>query len=419
MDLYFNKIASILKDNIGLDFNTIGKTSIEKILIQRMMSCKIDSIDDYYQHLINNRTELNELLEFAVIPETWFFRDIRPFNIIKKHIQTALLKNRNKCFNILSIPCSTGEEPYSVAMHLIDNGLPGTSFNIDAVDISQRALQFAQQAQYGKNSFRGNNYQEYKGKYFTNKGNYYQLDEKISDKVSFNKLNILQDDSALKNKYDFILCRNLLIYFDVKTKEVAFKNLSSLMKNTGLLFIGHSEFGAVPKEIFKNLGSSISFALTKKENPDYTEETDQNSAPNSLRKNNVNEKTKPVKKVSFSSLIQERPQEPSIIDDKAKCLLDDANSLANSGQYDKAEQLCQKYIDVYGENETAYYLLGTIASGKQQVDIAESMLRKAIFLNPKHYEALIHLSLLLQQKGDVENAELVKKRADKALNTKQ
>ena len=419
MDLYFNKIASILKENIGLDFNTIGKTSIEKILTQRMMSCQIDSIDEYYQHLINNRTELNELLEFAVIPETWFFRDTRPFGIIKKHIQSELLKDKNQCFNILSIPCSTGEEPYSIAMYLFDNGLPDSSFNIDAVDISHRALEFAQQAQYGSNSFRGSDYHDYKDKHFTNNGRYFLLDKKISNKVTFKKLNILQGDPTLSNKYDFILCRNLLIYFDLKTKETAFKNLSNLMKNTSLLFIGHSEFGAVPKNIFMNLGSKLAFALCKKDNPNFKQELDTKVKTESIPKKNFYSQNASVKKASFSSLIQETPKDEKIDDKTNKALLEEATSLANSGHYNNAKELCEEHLDTYGENEAAYYLLGTIASGTQKSDIAESMFRKAIFLNPKHYEALIHLSLLLQERGDHKNAELIKKRADKALDDKQ
>ena len=145
MDLYHTKIAKILRDKIGLDCNTVGESTVEKILMQRMMSCKIDSIENYYQYLISNQGELNELLECAVIPETWFFRDIKPFQLIYDHIQQELLKNKFTCVNILSIPCSTGEEPYSIAMYLLDKDVPITAFNIEAVDISQRSLEYAKQ----------------------------------------------------------------------------------------------------------------------------------------------------------------------------------------------------------------------------------------------------------------------------------
>ena len=419
MDFHHKKIAEILRDKIGLDCSTIGESTVEKILMQRMMSCKIDTVEDYYQYLISHSEELNELLEFAVIPETWFFRDIKPFQIIHDHLRKELLKDKLASANILSIPCSTGEEPYSIAMYLLDKGLPITSFNIDAVDISHRALEFAKQGTYGKNSFRSNNYHDYQSKYFTQKDTYYQIEESIKNKIDFNRLNILQGDYLLQNKYDFILCRNLLIYFDASTKERAFKNLSLFLKNTGLLFIGHSEFGSVPKELFHNLGSSLSFALTKHNNPEHKRTTDKvNQTLKSTTKPSFNEKAKP-KKVSFETYIQPSKATPIVpAKDKSKEMISQAKDLANSAQYGEAEVLCRRLIDEHGDNSEAFYILGLIASSQEQVALAESLFRKALFLEPKHYESLVHLSLLLQEKGDLQNAELFKKRADRAALTR-
>jgi len=422
MELYQKKIAEILREKIGLDCNTIGKSTVEKILMQRMMSCKIDSVENYYTYLISHQDELNELLEFAVIPETWFFRDIKPFQIIYEYIQKSLLKDKHACVNILSIPCSTGEEPYSIAMYLLDKGLPITSFNIDAVDISQRALDYAKQGIYGGNSFRSNNFHEFQTKYFTQKDNYYQIDEKIYNKINFNRLNILQSDCALHNKYDFILCRNLLIYFDTATKEQAFKNLSLFLKKTGLLFIGHSEFGAVPKQLFDNLGSNLSFALSKPNNPDYQKNIDKAQITHQAIESPLLKQHIKTKKTSFETYIQ--PQNSSTkksITTNPADLITQAKQLADVAQYAEAEIICRRLIDEHGEKVEAYYLLGLIASSQKQASLAESLFRKTLFLEPKHYESLIHLSLLLQEKGDMQNAELFKRRADRAApnNTKQ
>jgi len=415
MDFYHKKIAEILRDKIGLDCNTIGKSTVEKILMQRMMSCKIETVDDYYQYLISHQEELTELLEFSVIPETWFFRDIKPFQIIYEQINKELLTGKLSSVNILSIPCSTGEEPYSIAMFLLDKGLPITSFNIDAVDISHRALELAKQGSYGENSFRSNNYHDYQKKYFTKKDNFYQIKEDINIKINFNHLNILQGDYKLHGKYDFILCRNLLIYFDATTKQRAFKNLSMFLKDTGLLFIGHSEFGSVPKDAFQNLGSKLSFALAKHNNPKHKKNI---KKPNDFLEqkaiNPLKDKIK-TKKVSFEAYIQpskdaaERPEIDNSID-----MISQARKLANSAQYGEAEILCKRFIDQHGDNAEAFYILGLIASSQKKASVAEPLFRKALFLEPKHYESLVHLSLLLQEKGDIQNAELFKQRADRA-----
>ena len=91
--------------------------------------------------------------------------------------------------------------------------------------------------------------------------------------------------------------------------------------------------------------------------------------------------------------------------------------LANSAEYKEAEFLCHQYIDSHGESSESLFLLGLIASSQKNSSIAESLFRKSLFLEPKHYESLAHLSLLLQENGDLKNAELFKKRADRALIT--
>lgn len=408
---HYDRIIQLLKNGIGLDASTIGERTVEKILTQRMMICKIDSIDDYYQLLCRDPNEVNELLEFAVIPETWFFRDSRPFEVMFRQMQSELLKNRQRQFNILSIPCSTGEEPFSIAMHLIDNGLPEQSFNIDAVDISQRALDYAAQATYGKNSFRGNGYQPYQHKYFHQQGELFKLDETIQNKVNFSRLNILHGDEHRWQKYDFILCRNLLIYFDLPTKYTAFSNLAKLLKKTGLLFIGHSEFGAVPKDIFKNMGSEYAFALCLHEHPDTVVKPEQ-TAP--VKKPVL----KTVQRANFEHHIRAvENAADKLQDNETEQLLQQAERLANSAQYAQAEHICQQLISRDASQVKAFYLLGLIASGKQDIPVAESMFRKTIFLDPRHYEALSHLSLLLEKKGDHKNAELFRQRASRTQST--
>lgn len=404
---HYDKIIQMLKKGIGLDASTIGERTVEKILTQRMTICKIDSVDEYYQLLCRDPDEVNELLEFAVIPETWFFRDTRPFDVMFRQMQNGLLNNHQHQYNILSIPCATGEEPFSLAMHLIDNGLPEQCFNIDAVDISSRALDYAAQGTYGKNSFRGNGYQAYQHKYFHQQGELFKLDEAIHKKVNFSRLNILHGDESRHGKYDFILCRNLLIYFDVPTKHTAFVNLAKLLNKAGLLFIGHSEFGAVPKDIFKNIGREHAFALCQHSHPDFAVEAEQKKP---VRKPVL----KSVQRANFEHHIRPTEEINDHTQDKdTDKLLLQAERLANSAHYAQAEQICQQLISKDAGQAKAFYLLGLIASDKQDTEVAESMFRKTIFLEPRHYEALSHLSLLLEKKGDRKNAELFRQRASR------
>ncbi len=411
MDVSLNKIKLIVKDKIGLDSKSIGDATLDKIIQQRMHQCKVDNYSAYYTLLSNSSSELNELLELAVIPETWFFRDIRPFEFIYKKIKKQLIKAPSLSFRILSIPCSSGEEPYSLAMYLLDKGLPKSSFKIDAVDISKRSLQRAAQGIYGNNSFRGKHYHSYQAKHFDKQQNFYHIKPNIQEIIKFYTLNILHDKTQLQYDFDFILCRNLLIYFDMKTKLTAFKQLSNFMKNDAYLFIGHSEFGAVPSDIFQNTGFEQSFALIKHSHPDF--KNTQSSKNFSI---NSQVKLKAIKKKSnFESLIHKPKTSNSDEPTQNDNILVQVRELANIADFNKAEAICKAYIKDKGEDAEALFLLGLIASSQKQTSLAESLFRKGLFLEPKHYECLVHLSLLLKQNGDTKNAKLFEKRADKAL----
>ena len=114
-------------------------------------------VNAYYHEVLHSGPELNKLIEEVIIPETWFFRDSKPFQSLdtlvkKKYIKTIA---SGKKLRILSAPCSTGEEAYSIAMVMINNGLTSNQFHIDAIDISNRNIEIASIGIYGLNSFRG------------------------------------------------------------------------------------------------------------------------------------------------------------------------------------------------------------------------------------------------------------------------
>ena len=267
MESSLNKIKSILKKEIGLDASTIGQATIDKILNERMRSCKITELDDYYIHLNNNNQELHLLLETSVIPETWLFRDDKPFKIILDKISRQLVSHPEKLCSILCIPCSTGEEPYSIAIDLTDNGIPKSSFEIQAVDISHNSIAIAKQAVYGSNSFRSEKSKQHIEKYFTPVKSEYRLHDNVKSLVNFNQVNIIDRKTLpFVEKFNFILCRNLLIYFDTSTKATAYNNLHSLLSDDGILFIGHSEFGSVPDDIFVTKKIDSVYCLIKKSN---------------------------------------------------------------------------------------------------------------------------------------------------------
>ena len=424
MESTLNKIKGILKKEIGLDASTIGAATIDKIINERLRSCQIQSLDEYYAYLTKTPTELNLLLETAVIPETWFFRDDKPFKLILNKISRQLVHEPNKRSKILCIPCSTGEEPYSISIYLHDNGIPDTAYDIHAVDISMNSISIARRANYTRNSFRGDTAKLYCDKYFTKNGSTYDLNNDIKTSVTFNQLNILDAIFSPEHQYDFILCRNLLIYFDLPTKERAYKNLHRFLNHDGKLFIGHSEFGSVPRDIFNIVKYDSVFCLIKDLNP----------APKDIQNpviSNTLKKAKPAVKMAFSDIskynINDKTKTPSNAAQKINKkpeknsgdkLIKQARALADSGKFSAAESLCLEYIDEHNDHEETFFLLGLISEASNNSDQAEKFFKKALYMNPKHYETLIHLSFILQSHGDIDGSKRLKERAERASEDK-
>src|SRR5262245_4715380 len=145
------EIERALRERVGLDPASIGSSVIQRSVRLRMKSRSIKKIEDYSRLLLSSSTEWNALTESVVVAETWFFRDVEPFNALVRLALEWLPSHPGRRVRLLSLPCSSGEEPYSLAMALLDAGVSPERLEIDAVDISARALSRARSGIYGKN----------------------------------------------------------------------------------------------------------------------------------------------------------------------------------------------------------------------------------------------------------------------------
>ena len=149
-------IENLLRRTMGLDAASIGSSLISQTVRLRMQNHGLTKLQDYNKFLQETPAELSALVEAVVVKETWFFRDKEPFTALVQLVLNEWLPGHPVgLLRLLSVPCSTGEEPYSMAMALLDAGLPAERFQIEAVDISSHALESARRAVYRKNSFRG------------------------------------------------------------------------------------------------------------------------------------------------------------------------------------------------------------------------------------------------------------------------
>ncbi|MBK1988792.1 methyltransferase domain-containing protein [Sphaerospermopsis aphanizomenoides BCCUSP55] len=411
--MIWSKIEKLLCRQVGFDAKIIGIRKIVKAVETRCLICGVN-VDNYLQILQKSKQELDELVELLVVPETWFFRDHQIYTAINKYLRYQRLhKSSYGKIRLLSVPCSTGEEPYSLAMTLLDLGLLPNQFHIDGVDISQQALSKAKKAIYSRNSFRSNDL-KFQKRYFISTEQGYQLSENVKKTVTFTQANLL-DANLLSNRinYDIIFCRNVLIYFDIPAREKALKNLHRLLKNQGLLLVGASETGELANlglEIIRLHGVFV--GQKQRENPAT------NKNPKNPPANSSEYVISPPQVLGDSYQIHQ-PQTPTIpekgriiqqLPTIQKSQLDSIRNLADQGKLKAAISQCQNYIYQNSTSAEAYLLLGEIYQAQGVELAAEECFQKAVYLDPKNSQALIHLALLKEQQGDREKANILRQR---------
>ena len=406
---------NLLKQAMGLDATSIGSSAIEHAVQVRMSDCRLNDKIAYMELVRASATELQSLIEVVVVPETWFFRDREAFaTLARMAFEEWQRANAEGVMRLLSLPCSSGEEPYSMAMALLDAGFPASRFQIDAVDISARVLTHAKRAVYGKNSFRGDNL-DFRNRFFEATPHGHRLSDAVRQQVHFHQANLLSPNFLPGTEiYDMIFCRNLLIYFDRATQDNAVHVLQRLLKAKGVLFVGPSETGLMLSHDFVSAKVPLAFAFRKIDAA--TRAAARASVPltsvpkiqPALRPASTHQpaepKTSPQKHISKFVATS---QAPAI---KLDTGMAEASMLADQGRLVEAAKSCEEHIRRQGPSPQAFYLLGLICDTSGNLPEAAAHYRKALYLNPNHLESLAHLAFLLEKQGDIKGAKMLRNR---------
>ncbi len=255
-----NAIECLLQGRIGMDPASVGWRGIENAVRNRMVELGLQDISRYRGLLQNSKEEWDAFVEDVIVPETWFFRDREPYHYLRRF--AGDWPERRGPVRILSLPCASGEEPYSIAMTFLDAGFAPDRFRIDAIDISRRALQKAVAGVYGRNSFRGSDLL-FRNRYFKTMADAYRLNPEVRNAVRFAYGNLLESRTSIK-AYDIIFCRNLLIYFSRDARKKAICILDEFLKPDGLIFTGHAEAGVMLSSAFESIQPFRAFVHKKR-----------------------------------------------------------------------------------------------------------------------------------------------------------
>jgi chemotaxis protein methyltransferase WspC len=406
------RFFDFLKERIGLDVTSVGPAIIERAVRQRSTASKALTADEYWHTLLGSQDEQQALIEAVIVPETWFFRYPESFATLAK-LATKRLNDINnmRALRILSLPCSTGEEPYSIAMALLDAGLQPHQFKVEGMDVSPLSVEKARRALYGKNSFRGQDI-AFRDRHFTAEGEEgYRLSGRVLEQVRLQVGNLL-DPTLLANElpYDFVFCRNLLIYFDQPTQQQVFEVLKRLTHVDGVLFIGPAEGSLLGRLGMRSIGIPQSFAFSRQSAPEPAPIATFVPTPLPVHQPVRSVTPPPVRSRPFAP-VAPLPVVTKVANPDTAALLANIAALANEGKSAEARAACDSYLRSHEPVAQVFYWLGLLSDVAGRVLEAQGFYRKALYLDPQHPDALMHLAALLQSLGDTAGARRLQDRA--------
>lgn len=404
------RFFTFLKERIGLDVASVGEAIIDRAVRQRSLAIKSLTTEAYWQHLQSSHDEQQALIEAVIVPETWFFRYPESFATLARLAKARLDDIKQmRALRILSLPCSTGEEPYSIAMALLDAGFAPHQFKVQGMDVSPLSVERAKRGVYGKNSFRGADI-DFRDRHFTEQPDGYRIDDRVREQVRLQVGNLL-DPALLANEptYDFVFCRNLLIYFDQPTQKQVFDVLKSLTHVDGVLLIGPAEGSLLGRHGMRSIGVPQSFAFSRHVEPVKPEPV---FAPMPMPAPLPQRSAAPIppKPRPFSTVsAQVVPIKAAQTD--ASDLLSRIATLANEGKSAEARAACEQYLSNHPPAAQVFYWLGLLSDVAGSALEAQGFYRKALYLEPQHPQALMHLATLLESQGDSAGARRLQARA--------
>src|SRR5690625_1857064 len=236
MDQDYNGFISRIKKLIGIDLSLYKEAQMKRRITSLRDKRGFKSFVLYYQALKQDDTLLNEFIDRLTINVSEFYRNPKRWEVLQEKVIQHLIKDKIN-LTIWSAACSTGEEPYSLAIMLKEN-FPEIRANILATDIDEKALDKAKQGIYKEQSLKDLP-EIYKNKYFVQKNGLCYLDNHIKKMINFKKHNLLAD--RYPQNVDLIICRNVLIYFTDEAKQKIYTDFSNSLSQNGILFVGSTE----------------------------------------------------------------------------------------------------------------------------------------------------------------------------------
>jgi chemotaxis protein methyltransferase WspC len=427
-------VAKLLKERIGLAPESLGASVLPRVVAARMQALGVSTFRDYAARLAGDAAEFQTLVSGLTVPETWFFRGGELFTYLARYIARALkTRPAEMPYRALSVPCCSGEEPYSLAIALMAAAVPSAAWSIEGVDLDVRLVERARLGQYGELSFRETP-PELRQRYFRPSADSWQLEPAVRSMVRFRQGNLLAPFFLAGGKpFDLIFCRNLFIYLHAAARRRALATLDQLLAPKGLLCMGHAEPLEDLDARFERIGPRGGFLYHRRAGA-----KNEDLSPPQVRKLRTAQPMQhdnqtplaPVLRgeglgVRGKRLRQSNPLTPTLSPEyrgegesksvarssiAPDALLAQARKQADSGHLEEALAMCREHLTRSGPSADMYSLMGVIQQARHERAEAVTCFQRALYLDPNHRDSLMHLMLLYQEQGGEEQAGRLRQR---------
>lgn len=414
-DSDYQRFRDLLLERSGLHFPPNKRRDLDLGLRNAVNDAGVKSLNAYYSRLASSTTTdpvWESLIQYLTIGETYFFRNAAHFSALRTHILPELIAERRasglRMLRFWSAGCSTGEEPYSLAI-LLRQMIPDIDdwhIMILATDINRESLMAAQRGIYRPWSFRTETPAHTQEMYFTRVGNRFEIKADIRRMVSFSYLNLAREGYPSVESHtvglDLILCRNVTIYFDQATTHSVIHRLQSALLDWGWLVVGHSELG-VADYAQTLLPRSFTGAVVYQKSP-----ATHAALPPAHPKPAKPRKPSPPRRPTKSPSPAEKLPMP---DTSPLNLYSLALALTDSGKLEEAREQLSVLLSEEPEHAEACWLMGKLYADQQNWDEALKWLHRAIENDQLLAQAHYLTGLVYEEQEYIEEAVAAFKRA--------
>jgi chemotaxis protein methyltransferase CheR len=386
-DEEFAQLRSLLARSAGLVFDEARRDSVAYCIAERLRATGIEDVASYLPRLADP-AERQQLLDEVTIQETHFFRNPPQIRALRKYVIPELLKHadtRGRRIRIWSAGCSTGEEPYTIAM-LLRELLPtmaGWDVKVVATDVSSRALKAARQGRYGERAVQMASPEDLARFFLPTGDGGYEVRPEVRELVQFRHHNLVTETVPFSadERIDLVLCRNVTIYFSRDTTRALMTRLHTCLRDNGYLFLGHSETLWQVSEDFRlvPLGTGDSAAFVYKRIDEPPDDRRGSVLPDRRTEDEGPPPPKPERRVVSRRVPAAALPTPRPGAAPSAAVVRGAMA---EGRYDDAVQAATDLVAAEPLNARGHYLRGLALVNGGHDHAALVDLRKAVYLDP-------------------------------------